>query len=333
MRGLSAIIALATALLAAVPVAAAAELASAASVGKIQSAPPQLNPHIVVEDQVIRLGDLFTNTGDNAEIPIAYAPEPGQSVTLDARWLYRVAVAYKLDWKPLGIRTESLVERASVTVPFDEVKSQLLNALADRGIPNDADIELATRLTQIYLPAGSTPTVRVDAIDYFERTGRFTAVISAPGGGEASRMRLSGRVFRTIEVPVLSDRVLRGDVITQNDISYVKMNADRVQPNIIVDAGDLVGMTPKNGIRAGQPVRTNDVRRPTLVSKNSFVVIVHHMPNMLLTAQGKAMENGSEGDIVKIKNMQSTQIIEAEVIGPGRVAVKSAAQQLSLSMN
>lgn len=324
MRVLSATIALCAALLMA---------ASAAAATKAPSGPPQLNAHIVVDDRVVRLGDLFTNAGENADVPIAYAPEPGQQATFDARWLYRVAIAYKLDWRPLGIRTEALVERASVSVPVEEVKSQLLNALGERGIPADADIELATRMVQIYLPAGSTPTIRVDSVDYFERTGRFTAVISAPGAGDVSRMRLTGRVFRTIEVPVLSDRVLRGDVISERDISYVRMDAARVQTDTVVDPMDLVGMTPKRGIRAGQPIRASDVRRPMLIKKNSLVVIVHQLPNMLLTAQGKALDNGADGDIIQVRNAQSDQVIEAEVIGPGKVAVRSLAQQISLSMN
>lgn len=332
MRILSATVAICAALLAAVPAAAGKDDALA-SIKSAPMGPSQLNAHIVIDDRVIRLGDIFTNAGENAEIPVAYAPEPGQRATLDARWLYRVAVAYKLDWRPLGIRTEALVERASISVPLDEVKAQILNALADRNIPADADIELATRMVQIYLPAGSDPTIRVDAIDYFERTGRFTALVSTPGTGDASRMRLTGRVFRTIEVPVLSDRVLRGDVITERDISYVKMNADRVQTDAIVNANELIGMTPKRGIRAGQPVRTSDIRRPLVVKKNSLVVIVNQMPNMLLTAQGKALENGADGDIVQVRNAQSNQVIEAEVIGPGRVAVKTLSQQISLSMN
>lgn len=302
-------------------------------VASIQPAPPQLNPHVVVEEHVIRLGDLFTNAGENAEVPVAYAPEPGKQATLDARWLYRVASAYKLDWKPLGARTQSLVERASVTVPMEEVKAQLLYALAEQGLDGDMDIDLSTRMVQIHLPAGEAATIHVDAIEYFERTGRFTAIVSTPGSGDKSRMRLSGRAYRTIEVPVLRERVLRGDVIKERDVAYVRMNADRVQPDAIVDASELIGMTPRRGIRTGRPIRTTDIARPLLVNKNNLVVIVHRLPNMLLTAQGKALENGADGDVIQIKNAQSDQVIEAEVIGPGKVAVKTLAQQISMSIN
>lgn len=324
MRALAALTVLTGILLAATP---------AMTEDKALAAPTQLNPHVVVSEHVVRLGDLFTNAGKNSETPVAYAPEPGKTAVLDARWLYRVAAAYKVNWRPLDARAQTIVERASVEVPIEDVKARILDALADRGLDRDSDIEFSTRLVQIFLPADSMPTIEVDAIEYFERTGRFTALISAPGMADASRMRLSGRVFRTIDVPVLSDRVLRGDVIREADIRYVRLNADRVQTDTIVDASELIGMTPRRGIRAGSPIRPNDVRRPLLVNKNSLVIIVHKMPNMLLTAQGKALENGADGDVIQIRNAQSDQVIEAEVIGPGKVAVHSLAQQISMSLN
>ena len=45
------------------------------------------------------------------------------------------------------------------------------------------------------------------------------------------------------------------------------------------------------------------------------------MPKMILTAQGKALDNGADGDTVRITNTQSKKVIEAEVTGMGRVAV------------
>jgi flagellar basal body P-ring formation protein FlgA len=292
-----------------------------------------LNEHIIVSAKVIRLGDLFTNAGDKAEAAIAYAPEPGQRIVLDARWLYRVAVAYKLDWKPLGTASQALVERDSISVPQEEIKAQILFALADQGITEEMDIEFASVLQQIYLPVGADPSITVENISYQARTGRFTAIIAAGRGVSMERLRLTGRAFRTIEVPVLKARALKGDIIGEGDVEWVKLKSDRVQQDIIVDIHDLLGKTPKRGIRAGTPIRSADVNRPLMVEKNSIVMIIHQVPNMTLTAQGKALQSGAEGDVVQIKNGRSNQVVEAEVVGPGRVAVRGLAQQLSMSLN
>lgn len=298
-----------------------------------KSMSPVLNEHVVISENVIRLGDLFANAGPSAEASIAYAPEPGKRAIFDARWLYRVAKAYQLDWQPLGHSTQAVVERDAISIPQDEIKAQLLFALSDYGVTENMDIELATRFRQIYLPADGIPSIEVQNINYQERTGRFSATLIAKSGAYMENLRLTGRAYRTIDIPVLRSRVLRGDIIREADLKWVRYNADRVQQDVIVDLQDLVGKTPKRGVRAGQPVRANDVRRPIVVEKNSLVTIVHIVPNMTLTAQGKALQNGSDGDVVQVKNSRSTHIIEAEVIGPGRVAVRSMNHEVSMNLN
>ena len=67
-----------------------------------------------------------------------------------------------------------------------------------------------------------------------------------------------------------------------------------------------------------------------MVAKGSLVTIFLQAPKMVLTAQGKALENGSDGDVIRISNTQSKNIVEAEIIGHGKVAVRATAQ---LAMN
>ncbi len=304
-----------------------------AEVANFEAGQPMLNEHIVVNSKIVRLGDLFTNTGEKAEVSVAYAPEPGKRSLLDARWLYRVAHNYKIDWKPLSALTQAVVERESVTVPQDDIKAQILNALADQGATGEMDIEFTSPLQQLYLPADADPTLSVEGLSYQPRTGRFTAIMVASKGLSMERVRLSGRAFRTVDVPVLRSRILKGDVITEGDLQWIKMKSDRVQQDVIVDINDIIGKTPKHGLRAGSTIRSTEVSRPVMVTKNSLVMIVHQVPNMTLTAQGKALQNGAEGDVVQIKNGRSNQVIEAEVIGPGRVVVRTLPQQLSMSLN
>lgn len=293
-----------------------------------------LREHVVVDENVIRLNDLFTNVTERAEAPVAYAPQAGKRAVLDARWLYRVARAYNVDWQPLSAKVSAVVERASISVPLSEIKTEVLFALAEYNVGEEMDVEFSTRFSELHLPAGSVPSINIDSVNYQARTGRFTAMVSVGEGAHATdKVRLSGRAYRVAEVPVLSNRVLRGDVIKSTDIKWARLRADRVQTDVLMHLDDLVGMTPKRGLRANTPIRATDVQRPRLVEKNDLVTIVHHVPNMILTAQGKALQHGADGDIVQVKNAQSTQVIEAEVIGPGRVAVRTIAQQLSLNVN
>ena len=137
-------------------------------------------------------------------------------------------------------------------------------------------------------------------------------------------------MFLTREVPVLNRRLLAGEVIKSQDIKWIKVRESHLQSNIIVSEIDLIGHTPRRGIRAGSPIQTSAVQRPILVAKSSLVTIVLRTPRMLLTATGKALENGADGDVIKISNSQSKTVIEAEVVAAGRVSVQPAIQ---LAMN
>ncbi|MDA0996588.1 MAG: flagellar basal body P-ring formation chaperone FlgA, partial [Proteobacteria bacterium] len=292
-----------------------------------------LKEHVVVEEKVIRLGDLFENADGKSDTAIAYAPEPGKQVILDARWLSRIAKANGLDWRPLGSKIYAVVERASSTVSFDDIKAQLLTALSEQqGIDQDMDIELATRFQQIFLPSNATATIKIEDLMFTPRTSRFTAVVALTASNQGTqRHRLTGRVIRVLEVPVVDRRVLKDDTITKDNIRWVRMNAERVQRDVVVNADELIGMTPTHGLRAGLPVRSMDVRRPVMVKKNSLVTIYHRVSNMTLTAQGKALSDGSSGDVIQISNARSSHVIEAEVIGPGRVVAHVASIDLAMT--
>ena len=292
------------------------------------TAPVMLNGQVVVGERLVRLGDLFANVpADKAEIPVAYAPEPGREAILDARWLYRVAHHYGIDWRPLSAKEQAVVVRDSITVGRTEIEDHVRAALVERGADPSVGIELANRLMTLHLPAEASNRIAVDDIYHDPRSGRFTAMITAPAGSpQAERVRVTGKVFRTVEVPVIASRLLPGDVIDRTDIEWIEVRADDLQRDALVDAADLIGRTPTRGLAAGQPVRSRDVRDPLLVERGQLVTIYHRHPLMTLAVQGKALQNGSKGDVVRVQNTRSNTVLEATVSGAGRVVVQPAEQ-------
>jgi flagella basal body P-ring formation protein FlgA len=50
----------------------------------------------------------------------------------------------------------------------------------------------------------------------------------------------------------------------------------------------------------------------------------YEIPGMALTAQGRAMEAAPRGGTVAVMNLASRLVVEAQVVGPGRVRVGGA---------
>ena len=299
-------------------------LAAAPAAGAEPDGQVVLRGHVVVNSDFILLGDIFTGAGDKAETPVAYTPAPGKRAVFDARWLSRVARAYGLNWRPAGIRDQTIVKRESFVIGREEIEDVILAALIDKGVEPGLNVELSNRILRLHVAGDSTATVAVEDTVYEPRTKRFTAIIVAPADDpSAKRIRVTGRLIEVSDVPVLARRVMSGELIGKGDIEWIKVRSTQLQRDIILDAGDLVRKSPKRGLRAGRPVRASEVRRPLLVSKSSLVTIVLQAPSMLLTSQVRALEQGSDGDTIRVVNTQSNKVIEAQIIGHGRVTVRT----------
>ena len=82
-------------------------------------------------------------------------------------------------------------------------------------------------------------------------------------------------------------------------------------------------------LRAGESVRLEDVRHPTLVTKGSTVTMIFEAPGITLTAIGRAMSEGGMGETVTVQNPVSFRQISAVVTGPGQVRALSAGASAS----
>ena len=285
-----------------------------------------LSSNVTVTDGVVRLGDIFHGAGEHADRVVAYAPRPGGRAVFDARWLLRVAAAYKLNWRPSSATERVVIERTSQIVTKGDIEELLHQHLVDDGGDPSSRALLSNRTFRLNLPANETsannPMLGVEQMAVDPGTGRFTAVVSW-GNGADERVRLAGRVERMTQVPVLSDRVMRGEVIDEADIVWQSLPEARLPRAAITDADMIIGMAAKRSLQAGKPIAATDVRRPRLVNRGETVTMVLTTPSMHLTAKGRALQHGSHGDTIRISNLQTNTVVDAIVTGPGQARVET----------
>jgi flagella basal body P-ring formation protein FlgA len=305
------------------PLAASPTPADGENVHVPADQPVVLRDVAMVGGNLVRVGDLFINAGEKAFRAVGYAPAPGRRMTFDARTLYRLARAHGLDWTPMSLHDKAVIQRESVVVSGAEVADSILAALPDRGIDTDGvEVELNNPMLKLHLPVDATETVTVEGLSYSAGNGRFSAILTIPADGLSVRqVRVAGRVHRVAPVPVLANRVMRGDVINERDIEWLQLRSSRIPHNTVLDAASLVGFSPKRTLRPGVPVRISEVQQPVLVAKGAHVTLVLETPSMMLTARGRALQNGGRGDIVQVTNAQSHTVVEGVVTGAGTVAV------------
>lgn len=135
---------------------------------------------------------------------------------------------------------------------------------------------------------------------------------------------VSGRYETLRRLPVLSRSMNDADVISKDDIAYVELPEQRVNKNAIQTADALIGLSPKNRISAGRPIRAHEVTKPRMVEKNGQVALIYSTEHLTIHGVGQALENGTMGDLIRIKNIDSGRAITAKVIDHNKVEVNLA---------
>ncbi|GAB5388101.1 MAG: flagellar basal body P-ring formation chaperone FlgA [Alphaproteobacteria bacterium] len=281
----------------------------------------------VVEAETVTLGDVFTGLEpDTATIEIASAPEPGRRQVYDMATLTRLAQAHQIGWRPLTRKDHVVITRAhqevGTTPMLDEIRSEL-EAVGKEG--EVWDISLDNPAARMILALGEDPSVGVNRFQINPRSGRFIATIQNPAVGDPkATITLSGRAHKLVEMPVLARSIRSGEQIAERDIAFETIRESRIPRAAINDASQLIGMSAKRYIRAGMPVTDNQISAPIAVKKGDVVTIRLETPNMVLSARGKALEDGSVGDVIRISNLGSRRLIDAEVTGPEMVRIDAA---------
>lgn len=282
-------------------------------------------PSVIVNDPLVRLGDVFSGADTKAAtIAVAYAPQPGKRLVLDSQWLARTARRHNLLWQPVGPGEHVIVQRQSFVVTREDVEGRVRAQLADRLPGAELTVELANINFRLHAAGDANETFALEDLTFDAITRRFEAIVAAPAGSTmAHRARVSGRVHKMIAIQVPRRPISKGEILRADDLETLRLKMDHAPTDVAVERDALVGKAAVRGLRAGQPVHTRDIERPVLVPKDSLVTLILQGPNMRLTARGKALDAGSQGDVIRIVNDQSKQVVEGTVVAAGQVAVKA----------
>jgi flagella basal body P-ring formation protein FlgA len=88
-------------------------------------------------------------------------------------------------------------------------------------------------------------------------------------------------------------------------------------------------MQARKQLRAGQALKTADLAKPDLVQRDQSVTLIYESTGLYLTIRGKALEGGTEGDVVNVLNLQSKRTVSGVVTGRGQVSISVATPRLS----
>ena len=277
----------------------------------------------IISGDKLTLGDVFDNIERNADYVIGPAPQPGKDMTLNARTLYRIASALDLSWRPTSTSDQIVIRREATVVSYNTIERTLLNSLKDKGVSGRFDLKLNNGKPSIVLPFEVDENVEVSAVTYDRSRDFFQATLVAPSiNNPIKKIKVSGRVNRLTQVPILSSNLQNGDVISEADIEMIEISQSELQHNMITSKKAMIGMTPRRVAYAGKFLQNGTLIKPQLVKRGDSVNITFTEGPLVLTAKGKALQSGAHGDIVRVTNAASSRTVDATVSGSNQVIVR-----------
>jgi flagella basal body P-ring formation protein FlgA len=291
----------------------------------------ELRTSVTVEDSVVRLGDVFDDAGDHADVAIAQAPAPGMRSRISVLDLVSPSRRAGIAWRaPQGV-TYVNVLRAGRAVPGDELRRIIAAKIKLDGYATNFDITLIAQGRPLQIPVhAAADDIGVRISSYNVRTGTFVATLAVPTGTTLNRrVDMRGKIEEIGYVPGLGRQVAPGETIRESDITWVRLAKRRLGKNIIQSKQALIGMTPRRPLGVNQPLRLSDIQRPMLIKKGSQISVAYRAGNLIITSSARALENGARGEVIRILNTRSKQTLEGVVTGPDQVEL-SAPGRLAL---
>jgi flagella basal body P-ring formation protein FlgA len=289
---------------------------------------PMLRANVTVTGDVVRIGDVVDNAGTAAQIAIYRAPDLGTTGSLPVVQLLNALRARQVIGVTTGDIKEVSVTRLARTVETKEIELQVARAIEHRGGLGDAAnlrLTFDRDMEDVRLDASYTGAMQMVASRFDSRNSHFDVSfeIANEGATAPAKLRFTGVAIETVEAAVLMRDVERGDILKSSDVSVERRPRSEISGEA-ASRDRALGMQMRRAVRTGQPLKTADLAKPDLVQRDQTVTLIFQSAGLYLTIRGKALDNGTEGDVVNVLNLQSKRTVAGTVIGRGQVAIQVA---------
>lgn len=292
-----------------------------------QIAAPVLRASVNVSGDIVRVGDLIDNAGAAAQVAVYRAPDIGTTGLLPAAQVIAALRAHQV----IGVDTRNIKEvavtRLARSVSIKDIELAVAQAVEHRsGLGDAANISLSFDQApqDLKFDAATSGALVPTAVRVDARSGRFDVAfeIAASPATSPVRLRFTGVAIETAEVAVLTRNIERNELVRAADVVMEKRPRAELGGAEPASREFAVGMQIRRAIRAGQALKVTDLAKPDLVLRDQTITVVYQTAGIYLTTQGKALENGADGDTVSVLNLQSKRTVFGRVTGRGQVSVE-----------
>ncbi|EXJ16900.1 flagellar basal body P-ring formation chaperone FlgA [Imhoffiella purpurea] len=176
---------------------------------------------------------------------------------------------------------------------------------------------------------------RLDSRLRLHRCAHTPTAQMAPGGRTSGsttvNVRCSSPVSWSIFVPVTIERyadavVVARPISSRQTIQRDDLRIERTEMTMLAggyfsDLESVVGLQTRRSLTPGQVVLPGHLTQPRLVERGQLVTLYATRPGLSVHMKGIALEDGREGERIRVRNRSSKRIVEGIVDARGEVHI------------
>lgn len=212
---------------------------------------------------------------------------------------------------------------SQVLLPEQEIRSAVERFLAEKLEGRGWE----TSIRHLTVPAGIKVSSGVRDLE-------LIAPASWDGWGATSIVlvvRVNGVVEKNLSLRLLIDartemvtasrQLLVGTVLTEADLQLQKQDLAQAGGLPVKNIADAVGKKLRMTVRAGTPIRSNQLVSVPVVVSGQLVTIIAENEGVKITVSGRARSAGGVGELIRVQNLVSNKEIPARVVDASTVEV------------
>lgn len=114
--------------------------------------------------------------------------------------------------------------------------------------------------------------------------------------------------------------LMQGSVVTSQDVLFESGDLTQLPAGVFTDINQAIGRIVNNSMTAGTVLRKDMLKLPPAVQRGQTVIITSIGKGFTVSAEGQAIGNASEGQVVQVK-VASGQLISGVARNGGQVEV------------
>ena len=287
---------------------------------------------VTIKDDIISLGEVSIIRGDlragglqakASKIPLGRISVPGQEIVID-----RSMILSRLACNGIPASQVTLTGAEKITIKREHkiIKGSEFVELADAFLKENPPSGSVCEWEPIRIPKNLIVPEKSKDIKLIPRLAKNAAknqgkikIAVVHNGKQIDECEVTFRLkYKCHRVVTLVD-IPAGEVISSKNVKIENGVANFPEP---VDWKPPYGFITRRPLAAKTILKANmvgTVKPEIVIERNQNVVIRIVRPLLVVTAMGKSMQDGREGEYIKVRNQDSQRIILAKVKEDGTV--------------